>query len=255
MTEPMNDSADNCLIERFTALAQLSDGDVEILQRFFAGDHCVSAGETLRRRGEVNNRVTLVKSGWLCTQRMLPNASVQLVDVKLPGDMIGLSQAPFVHWQTSVVALTDCEVCSFPKRTLQAAFARSPRLTTLLFFMMAREQAYLVERLTEAGRRDAYSGLASFLLMLAMRLDGLEVDINRRFQFPLTQRHVADALGITPVHTSRVIQRFRAEGIANIRRGWAEILNPTQLIKIADQQREYFTSDRRWLEVGVAERC
>ena len=53
------------------------------------------------------------------------------------------------------------------------------------------------------------------------------------FAFPLRQQHIADATGLTPVHVSRVIGKFRQAGLMEIKGRSLRILDIAELRRIA----------------------
>jgi CRP/FNR family transcriptional regulator, anaerobic regulatory protein len=54
------------------------------------------------------------------------------------------------------------------------------------------------------------------------------------FEFPLTQVQVSEHLGITPVHTNRMVKSFRERGIAIFRNGEVSIQNFAELRRLAE---------------------
>ena len=53
-------------------------------------------------------------------------------------------------------------------------------------------------------------------------------------EFPLRQRHIADATGLTPVHVSKMMGEFQRNGLIEISSRSLTILNETELYRIAD---------------------
>ena len=51
--------------------------------------------------------------------------------------------------------------------------------------------------------------------------------------FPLRQHHVADAVGLTPVHVSKVLSEFRRSGVLKISDRSLTILDPVGFRRIA----------------------
>jgi len=58
--------------------------------------------------------------------------------------------------------------------------------------------------------------------------DGLSFDL------PMTQEQIADALGPTSVHTNRMLQSLRAEGLASFSRGQVRMLDRATLEAAAE---------------------
>ncbi|MCF7701920.1 helix-turn-helix domain-containing protein [Loktanella sp. M215] len=67
----------------------------------------------------------------------------------------------------------------------------------------------VVEHLVRLGRRDADKRLAHFLLELWSRLTFVGMADRTGYACPLTQFHLADALGLTSVHINRSLRRLR----------------------------------------------
>jgi CRP-like cAMP-binding protein len=66
-----------------------------------------------------------------------------------------------------------------------------------------------------------------------LRLRALGKTSGHSFEFPLTQNELADALGLTPVHVSRVIGRLRDEGLIALKRRLVTIIDPERLKAVA----------------------
>jgi CRP-like cAMP-binding protein len=54
------------------------------------------------------------------------------------------------------------------------------------------------------------------LCELARRLELTGVGLDGSFEFPLTQEQVADATGLTAVHTNRTLQFLRKDGLISL---------------------------------------
>ena len=61
--------------------------------------------------------------------------------------------------------------------------------------------------------------MAHFLLELGARLKLVGVGDNSGFDCPLTQYHLADALGLSAVHVNRVLRHLREEGLVTFQKG------------------------------------
>jgi CRP-like cAMP-binding protein len=50
-----------------------------------------------------------------------------------------------------------------------------------------------------------------------------------QLRLPLKQREVAELIGITPEHLSRILNALAKDGLLHMRKGWIIIPNPQQL--------------------------
>jgi CRP-like cAMP-binding protein len=60
--------------------------------------------------------------------------------------------------------------------------------------------------------------MAHFLLELGARLKLVGMGDRRGFDCPLTQYHLADALGLSAVHVNRVLRQLREEGLVTFQK-------------------------------------
>lgn len=68
------------------------------------------------------------------------------------------------------------------------------------------------------GRRSAVVRLAHLLSEISIRLQAIGLADGARFELPMTQLDIADALGLTPVHVNRVVQQLRRAGLLELRK-------------------------------------
>ena len=64
------------------------------------------------------------------------------------------------------------------------------------------------------------------------RIAARNVIREHRYPFPLRQQHIADAVGLTPVHVSRVFSQFRERRIVTLSEGVLAVFNVAELEKI-----------------------
>jgi CRP-like cAMP-binding protein len=55
---------------------------------------------------------------------------------------------------------------------------------------------------------------------------------DQRYPFPLRQQHIADAVGLTSVHVSRVLGLFRDRRLLALSEGVLTVFNPSELERI-----------------------
>jgi len=67
------------------------------------------------------------------------------------------------------------------------------------------------------GRRDSRARIAHLLCELAVRLKSIGAENgDEMFDFPVTQEQLADATGLTSVHTNRTLQSLRRDGLIQL---------------------------------------
>src|ERR1700722_10485630 len=196
-------------------------------------DHLVlPAGAEIIRAGEDSPEIYRLYSGWAFRFKMLPAGRRQILNFLLPGDLVGLQAAMFDAAQHGVEALTDVQLCLLPRRKVWALFGEMPGLAFDVAWLGAREEGHVDENLTSAGRRSATERVAALIVMLYKRAKILNLVHGDSFAFPLTQQHIADALGLSLVHTNKTLARLRRMGMYTRKNGTMTVANPHVLARI-----------------------
>ena len=123
------------------------------------------------------------------------------------------------------------------------AFSSAPRLAAAVLWAASRDEAMVVEHLVNLGRRSADMRMAHFLLELATRLNLVGVGDRTGFVCPLTQYHVADALGLTAVHVNRVLRQLREQGLVTFQKGRVTFHDFNALVTLAGFDTGYLDQD------------
>lgn len=102
----------------------------------------------------------------------------------------------------------------FNRSDLWRLFERHPDRAYDLTWLSAIEEHFLGDALVTLGRRTAKERIAWALVRLYMRLRAVGLDRNGLVPMPWRQRDLADALGLSLVHTNKTLQHLRREGLA-----------------------------------------
>jgi CRP-like cAMP-binding protein len=193
------------------------------------------AGTVLVSQGERAGNFFSLRSGWACAAQLQKDGSRQITDIFIGGQIMGLREVGLLQAHSSIEAMTDLVACPFPRRRLAEVFSASPRLAVLFFLILAQNNALLTQRLANIGNKPAISRLAHFILELRARrgIDGDEMEL------PLTQTLIGDALGLTSVHVSRVLNELKRKGILEQEDSRLRILDREALIQIGEFSADY----------------
>jgi CRP-like cAMP-binding protein len=203
-------------------------------------DHIeVDAGMPIIRAGEDCPELYTLYAGWAFRFKVLPDGRRQILNFLLPGDLLGLQAAMFEAAQHGIEALTDVELCLLPRRKVWALFGQMPDLAFDVAWLGAREEGLVDENLTSVGRRTALERTAALIIALYKRARLLGLVSNDSFAFPLTQQHIADALGLSLVHTNKTLARLRRLGMFERANGTLTLTNPRVLARVG----QYFDEE------------
>ncbi len=190
-------------------------------------------GCDLVHQGQSDHAAYILASGWTCSYKIQPDGSRQIVDFQIPGDFLGLRSVLLQTSDHSVEPIVDIEATEVPVSEILDAFKETPRLATAILWAASRDEAMVVEHLVGLGRRDANARMAHFLLELGVRLALVGMGSRSGYFCPLTQYHLADALGLTAVHVNRVLRRLREDNLVTFRDGQVIFDNYARLVELA----------------------
>ena len=191
------------------------------------------AGAEIIRVGDESPELYTLYSGWAFRFRTLADGRRQILNFLLPGDLLGLQAAMFEAAQYGIEALTDVEICLLPRRKVWALFESMPGLAFDVAWLGSHEECYVDENLTSVGRRSATERTAALLIMLYKRAKALGLVTNGTFTFPLTQQHIADALGLSLVHTNKTLARLRRLSMFTRTKDSLTLTDPQALERLA----------------------
>ncbi|ENO12967.2 Crp/Fnr family transcriptional regulator [Marinobacter nanhaiticus D15-8W] len=233
----------SCIIKHFEHYSPLSDSDKALLDSLEKGPKSYVKGTTVWDQGSSSDHFYTVKNGWAFSHRVLEDGSRQVLDIFVPGDIVGLREFAFNKRVSGLTVMSDAELCAFPKTRLTEVFAESVVLCNIFFMIAARDQAILLERLVNLGRRSAREKLAHFLVEIFERLKKTNSDVGARSKLPLTQPMLGDALGLSAVHVNRVFRELKDEGLISPGKGDVELLDIKGLEEVAHFDHTYLQED------------
>jgi CRP-like cAMP-binding protein len=189
-------------------LREFSAEELAFVKTFKVDELRVDAGASFLREGARSEHLYTVLSGWAFRYKMLDDGRRQILNYALPADMVGLQGALMNEMEHSVEALTPLVLCIFPRAKLWDLYSRIPTLAFDITWLAAREEQLIDEHLVSLGRRTALERAAYLLLHLFTRADEAGLVKNGTIQFPFTQQHLADTLGMSLVHTNKTLKRL-----------------------------------------------
>lgn len=238
----------SCLVEKFSNYKELLDWEIELLDALQVDERSFEQGGVVHPDRAPANRLYVVRAGWFAAIKELSDGSRMIVEVALPGDVVGLRDVTFRQHLSGLQCLSRHGViCPFSKTQLHRMFTQSIKLTETFFAIMSREHAQMVQRLVTVARREGIRRLAHFIMETAVRLEGIAVDVRESFQFPIHQEDLADLTGLSPVHVSRCMIELRNRRLIDYSRGAMHILDRQALAEFAEFDDGFLKPDLAWL--------
>jgi CRP/FNR family transcriptional regulator len=174
-----------------------------------------------------------LRTGWACQVRDFPNGQRAILDVYLPGDVIGLGAALYALPSEQSVTLTAATVGAVAaEAALMDLMACRP--TALYVAWMLGQRRRRADRLLVAiSCLDAPGRLAMMVLDFYNRLRRRRLTTGLTYNLPLTQVQIGNYLGLTVVHINRVLRCLREARIFDLEKHCATIVDLERLRSLA----------------------
>jgi len=224
------------VLHRRELVGSLLRGDEKLTALMKASARSLPAGHVLIEANTEHEYVYRLRSGWACRNRAVPDGRDQFILIFLPGDLFAVKSLFITRHPDRVQILSEAVVERVHYLQLQEAYSRDVDIANRCMWQLTEEERRLHGWVFGLGQGSAEERLALLLVDLRGRLvlSGAIPGDSLSFQFPLTQVQVGEQLGITPVHTNRVVKSFRERGIVAFRNGEAIIQNFPELWRIAE---------------------
>lgn len=222
-----------CPLSTLKFFRPVADEQTAFVRRFKRGEALFAAGTLILREGEKSNNLYTVLHGWGMRSKVLSDGRRQILNFVLPGDFIGLQTSVFGEAEHSLEALTEMRVCVFDRERFWEVYENNPELGYELTWIAAREMQFLDVNILSLGQRNALERTAHLLLDLFRRARHRGLTENGRLSFPVTQQHLADALGMSLVHTNKTLRRLHDLRLLQWRNRELLLLDEDRLAEIA----------------------
>ena len=171
-------------------------------------------GQTLFHEGDPATRVFTLTRGTLKLYKLLADGRRQVTGFLHPGDFLGISVDD--EHAFSAEALEDSQLCWFPRSRFDDFVEDEATMERELYRMAAHELAAAQQQFVLLGRKNATERLASFLLMLAKRMELSNGVGAGMIRLPMSRSDIADYLGLTKETVSRVISAFKRDRVIRL---------------------------------------
>jgi CRP-like cAMP-binding protein len=207
----------------------LSDTDLGCLGQLIEADLAVRKRRDLVVDGFEYRKLAFVEHGFASRYKLLRNGKRQIVNLVLPGDVIGLPGSFLEKACYSVIAVTDMklQVCS-TSEYVHLCYER-PQFALTLSWLAMEEAITLGEHAINVGRRTPAERLAHFLLEMYSRLETVGLATAHSVELPFSQEIMSDVLGLSVPHLNRTLAKLRSEGLIHVNGHRIDLAEPATL--------------------------
>jgi CRP-like cAMP-binding protein len=223
-------------IARLSRLLDLSASDLASLAQIMDDRRIVKRRRDLVVDGTRYNNLCFVQDGYAMRYKLLRSGKRQILNVILPGDVIGFPSSFLDRSVYSVIALTDLTYNFCSLEAYAQLCYRLPQFGLALSWLAVEEAAIYAEHVIDIGRRTPPERLAHFLLEVHARLTHVGRAEPTSFELPVSQEVMADCLGLSVPHLNRVMQQLRREKLITSQSRVVELLDLEGLQTLAHYQ-------------------
>lgn len=195
--------------------------------------------QTVIREGDRPSECCLIVEGFCIRSKTIADGKRQILSIHLPGDLPDLQNLHLTTMDHDLVALSDCTLAFVGHAVLKDLIRTRPTVGDIFWRDTLLDAAVFREWIVNVGQRAAHSRLAHLIVELRERLRLIGRVAGNTFAMPLTQEQLGEAMGVTSVHTNRIIRQLRIDGVLEFQRGSVTILNERKLQELAQFDGRY----------------
>ena len=232
---PVIDRCQSCQVREHAICGGLADPELTTLSAI-GRRRTIAPGQVLSWAGDANLACANLVSGILKVTSATADGREQIVGLLFSGDFVGQL---FVHEATlTVTALTECDLCLYPRERFENVLRGSHALDHALLRRTMSSLNDARDRMLTLGKRTAPERIAGFLLDLARRAAEDGHGDSSALQIPISRGDMADYLGLTIETVSRQLTRFKAMGAISLVKGGRsiDVMDMAILRSIADAE-------------------
>lgn len=183
----------------------------------------LARGETLIWAGDDSVICANLLSGVLKLVASTADGREQIVGLLYPADFVGQPYAEQADF--TITALTDAELCVFPRKPFERVLEDHARMEHLLLQRTLKALSEARGRMLSLARKSAEEKIAGLLIDMAARAGSTGCRATPTgpltFDLPLTRGQIADILGLTIETVSRQLTKLKGAGVIGLPGGRA----------------------------------
>jgi len=231
------------LLRKLQSIANPTEAERRALADLRPTIRLLDAHEDIVREGDRPSIVCLILEGFACRYATVPSGRRQILSLHIPGDIPDLQGLFIKVMDHNLATLVPTKVALIPHDAMRSLIDRNHRIAHMLWRDSLVDAAIFRKWIVGIGRRSAYARFAHLVCEFAMRMHAVGLMEKGVCAMPFTQADIADALGLSSVHVSRVLGRLRKRGLFTWQDGVLAIKSWQQLQKEAEFDPSYLQLD------------
>ena len=190
--------------------------------------------EYIVREGDRPQHSCLMVSGFSVRHKIAGNGGRQIFSIQMKGDLADLQNSLLGVADHNLQALSHVEAALIPVEAIQDIAFTRPAIGRAMWYETLVDASIFREWTLNVGRRDARTRAAHLLCEFGLRLERAGLGARCDYELPMTQEQLADAMGLTSVHTNRTLMSLGEEGLIARTNRAVRIIDLPRLIEIGD---------------------
>lgn len=229
----MTTDCDLCPLRRLKLTRPFTAAELTAVKRLKIGERRALPREDVVSIGDRSPHVYTLLKGLAFRHHILPDGRRQILNFLFPTDLVGLQASLFEESPHAVTMLTEGVLCVFDRSRLTNLFQETPQLAYDVVWMTAEQQMFVDLNLVAVGKFRSEQRLAYLLLSFHARTREVGLAEGWSCPLPITQTHMAEALGLSQPYANAALGRLRSEGLIRIGGGRLDILDMARLREMA----------------------
>jgi CRP-like cAMP-binding protein len=190
--------------------------------------------EHIIREGDRPQHCCVILAGYAFRHKVAGSGGRQIFSIHMKGDLADLQNSLLGVADHNLQALNRAEAALIPIEAVQEIAFERPAVGRAMWYETLVDASIFREWILNVGRRDARTRTAHMLCEFAIRLEMAGLGERCNYELPMTQEQLADALGLTSVHTNRTLMSLGEDGIIARSQRAVRVEDWAQLQKVGD---------------------
>jgi CRP-like cAMP-binding protein len=227
------------MVRRLERRAPLPDEDREALLSMPHNLRSLGPGGHIVRDGDKPEHCSVLLSGFAYRYKITGEGGRQIISIHMANEILDLQNSFLGVADHGVQTLTEVEIAMIPLPVLRGAALTRPAIGRALWI----DASIFREWVVNVGRRDSRARVAHLLCEFSLRMQAAGLSRGHRYELPMTQEQLADAVGLTSVHVNRVLKQLGEDRLISRDRRSITIEDWERLRDVGDFNERYLHHD------------
>jgi CRP/FNR family transcriptional regulator len=225
-------SCSNCSMHQLCLPMGLGESDMDKLDEIIGRRRKIPRDGYLYRMDDPFINLYAVRIGHFKTYQINAGGEQQITGFQMAGELLGMDAISTDRHHCDAIALEDSEVCEIPFPRLEELFGTMPILLRHFHRMMSQEITREQSVMLLLGNMRAEQRFAAFLVNLGSRYIARGYS-STDFQLRMSREDIGNYLGLTIESISRILSKFKKQGLLSVSNREIVLLDPATLKAMA----------------------